>query len=444
MSKRSNILSTIPFAALLIGLTNSCGPENAEINVFNDPIKINTGYVSGTVIGDVGKEIRIYRGIPYAAPPVGDLRWKPPQPAESWTGIRECTIYGNASPQNTDENFVSVGPLSENCLYLNVLTPAKKVSGNLPVIVWMHGGAYKDDSGSLGLYNLPALPQKGVVLVTVNTRLGPIGLLAHPLLSKESPNGISGNYMFFDMIAALDWVQKNIAEFGGNPENVTIFGQSSGAAKVCTLMASPLSKGLFHRAILESGGPFGPFSGKPMKNHERMGERFFEKLGVEAEPEPLEAARALPWEKIIEVETSLSKELNMNDYGLWDSAIDGHFLADTPIHIIETGKQVSAPLITCVNLGELTGPGILVVPEMISDYVNVLNGIIKAGQMGYACIFNQVPSTWKKEGCVSFHGLELGYVFGDLDNISGFWTNVSDWAMLSGAKSPDPGLLIPA
>jgi para-nitrobenzyl esterase len=440
MAKRSGILFTVLFAFLFIGLTASCSNESIEVNVSIDPIIIDAGYISGTMIGEVGKEVRIYRGIPYAAPPVGKLRWKPPQPAESWNGILECTVYGNASPQNTEENILFVGPLSENCLYLNVLTPAKKASEKLPVMVWMHGGAYKEDSGSLELYNLTPLPQNGIVLVTVNMRLGPIGLLAHPLLSKESPDDISGNYMFFDMIAALQWVQRNIAVFGGNPENVTIFGQSGGAAKVGILMASPLTKGLYHKAIIQSGGIGGPFAGRPMEDLESMGERFFAKLGVEMESNPLEAARNLPWEKIIEIETSLSKELNMEDYGLWDSCIDGHFLSDTPVKIFETGKQVPVPLITCTNLGELTGPGVLVVPEMILGYLNMLNGTNKAGQMGYASIFDQVPSKWKEEGCVSFHALELGYVFGDLNNISGFWTNVSFLALSSGAKNPEPGL----
>ena len=165
-------------------------------------------------------------------------------------------------------------------------------------MVWMHGGGFMFGSGNDRLYNAARLPAHGVVLVNVNMRLGPIGLLAHPLLSGESPAGVSGNYMFLDTIAALKWVQRNITAFGGNPDNVTVFGESGGSAKVLTLMASPLTRGLFHRVIAESGVP----GGKPLKDLEATGERFFAALGVGKEVDPLRAARSQPWEKITEVE----------------------------------------------------------------------------------------------------------------------------------------------
>jgi para-nitrobenzyl esterase len=193
-----------------------------------DPIKIDTGYISGTIIGNIGNEVHIYRGIPYAAPPVGALRWRPPQPADSWTGIRECAAFGKSSPQSTEPVNLTGMPLSEDCLYLNFLTPARKASEKLPVMVWMHGGGYTQGSGSDPLVNRFRLPQNGIVLVTVNMRLGSIGLLAHPLLSKESFDGVSGNYLFLDIIAALEWVQRNIGSFGGDPDNVTVIGESGG------------------------------------------------------------------------------------------------------------------------------------------------------------------------------------------------------------------------
>jgi para-nitrobenzyl esterase len=247
--KRFTRYLVFPAIALLIGLAVSGSTKETAkgaTNTLVDPIKIDTGYISGTMIGDVGKEARIYRGIPCAAPPVGDLRWKPPQPVAPWTGIRECTVFGKSSPQSKVPIDVSDMPQSEDCLYLNVLTPAKKASDNLPVMIWLHGGSYTTRSGSNPVWNLPRLPQHGVVLVTINMRLGPIGLLAHPLLSKESPKGVSVNYMFLDMIAALEWVQRNIAAFGGNPQKVTIFGQSGGGEKVSCLIASPMANGLFH------------------------------------------------------------------------------------------------------------------------------------------------------------------------------------------------------
>ena len=237
----------------------SGGCDKKEVALM-DQVKTEAGYVSGAAIGEIGKEVHIYLGIPYAAPPVGNLRWKPPQPVAPWSGSRQCTDFSKIALQSTLGNlppFPQILPSSEDCLYLNVLTPAKKTTDKLPVMVWMHGGGYQLDNANDPLTNAPRLPQYDVVVVNVNMRLNAIGLLAHPLLSKESPKGVSGNYMFLDMIAALQWVQKNIAAFGGDPKNVTIFGESGGGAKVSNLMASPLAKGLFHRAICESGTSVG-------------------------------------------------------------------------------------------------------------------------------------------------------------------------------------------
>src|SRR3972149_4120023 len=220
-----------------------------------DVIRTDAGYVSGTVLGEPDKSVHVYRGIPYAAPPVGDLRWKPPQPAVPWSGIRECTAFSPVAPQAMVMGASLAFGMSqkEDCLYLNVLTPAKEPSDKLPVMVWMHGGGFDTLSGNGNSFNNVPLPGQGVVLVTINMRLGALGCLAHPLLSKESPRGASGNYLFLDMVAALQWVQKNIVAFGGNPDNVTIFGVSGGSMKVISLMVSPLAKGLFHRAIGQSG-----------------------------------------------------------------------------------------------------------------------------------------------------------------------------------------------
>ena len=438
MSAKSGILSTILLVSLLAGLTNSCSTESTKANTVTDPIKIDTGYISGTIIGDVGKEVRIYRGIPYAAPPIGDLRWKPPQPALSWPEIRECTVYGNSSPQRTIPVDLSDMPLNEDCLYLNVLTPAKKAAENLPVMVWLHGGGYEMGSGSNPLYNSFRLAQNGVVLVTVNMRLGLLGLLAHPLLSRESPSGVSGNYLFLDIIAALEWVQRNIAVFGGDSKNITIFGESGGGAKVNCLIASPMAQGLFQKGILESGAAGGLSPGTPMKELETIGEKYFAKLGVNTEADPLKTARSLPSTKIMEAYISLIEELKRDDFT--DSAIDGQFLTDTPKSIFREGKQNNVSVITSANLGELTGPGSILMPYVIPDYANVLNGVDKAGQKGYACIFDKVPGRWKEEGCVSFHAVELGYVFGDWDNSTGWLPKVFFLANQSGAKTENPGL----
>jgi len=190
-----------------------------------DKIKLDTGVVSGRKMGEPGQEVDFYQGIPYAAPPVGKLRWQPPQPAASWTGVRECTKYSLQPAQLPDPNLSPEEqkiPSSEDCLYLNVITPAKNASDKLPVMVWFHGGGLRYQSANMRLYNSPPLARHGVVLVSVNTRLGIFGLFAHALVSKESPKGVSGNYLFLDLIASLQWVKRNIAAFGGDPDNVTI------------------------------------------------------------------------------------------------------------------------------------------------------------------------------------------------------------------------------
>ncbi len=379
-----------------------------------DIVKIDTGYISGTILGEPSKEVYIYRGIPYAAPPVGELRWKPPQAVTPWSGIRECTVFSKIAPQSSttlpgartstpSANPRFVASQSENCLYLNVLTPARKSGENLPVMVWMHGGGFVFGNGNDLLYNKPRLPQYGVVLVNVNMRLGPFGLLAHSLLSSESPDGVSGNYMFMDMIAALKWVQKNIAAFGGDPDNVTIFGESGGSAKVLTLMASPMTRGLFHRVIAESGSP----GGKPLKELETMGELFFAGLGVEKEKNQLKAARALPWGKITEVEQTLIRQLHVTGRGgLWDIAVDGWFMPDNPTAIFKAGKQHGIYYILGANLGELRGgPGTTLIPS----YIDLFSGARKTGVNAYAYIFDQVPSHWRQEGCPfrPRHGTQL-------------------------------------
>ena len=205
--------------------------------------------------------IRIYKGIPYAAPPVGELRWKPPQPPEPQELIN-CLEFKPICPQQpyADDSIYKQAPQpqSEDCLYLNVWTGGKADEAKRPVMVWIHGGALTRGSGSLPVYDGTNLARRGVVVVTINYRLGPFGFLAHPALSKESPHGSSGNYGILDQIAALQWVQKHIAGFGGDPDRVTIFGESAGSWSVCSLVATPLAKGLFHRAIGQSGGCFSP------------------------------------------------------------------------------------------------------------------------------------------------------------------------------------------
>ena len=439
MRRKLTTLLFISLAAILIsGLAFSgCARETpAPSPVLTDPIEIESGYISGIVRGEAGEEVHVYRGIPYAAPPVGDLRWKPPQPVTPWSGTRVCTTFSDIAPQILGSPHAGISQ-SEDCLYLNVLTPAKYATDRLPVMVWMHGGGYVAGHGNETLFNALPLPQHGVVLVTVNMRLGVLGLMAHPLLSQESPNDVSGNYMCLDMIAALQWVQKNIAAFGGDPDNVTIFGESGGSRKVIALIASPLAEGLFHKAIGESGVIWGtPHSNLlPLKDIEAIGEELFARLGVDKEADPLAAARALSWEKIIEVDSVMAQEAG-KDWGNWDITVDGWFMPDMPANIFQAGEQNAVPFIVGGNLGEITGPGTILMPEIIPTSVEMFSGASKAGVEAYAYIFDQVPSKWRQEGCIASHAMELPYVFGAVDI-------VMEWASamgLAGAKSPDAGL----
>lgn len=224
----------------------------------NDPVRVEQGQLSGILGTDPG--VRVYKGIPFAAPPIGDLRWRAPKPAADWPGVRKADQFSATCMQTPFPEgslyYSEPQPVSEDCLYLNIWTAAKSASDKRPVMVWIHGGAFTRGSGSTPMYDGENLAKKGVVLVTVNYRLGAFGFFAHSELTGESEHRSSGDYGILDEIAALQWVQKNIAKFGGDPKRVTIFGESAGSWAVNVLVASPLTKGLFERAIGESGANF--------------------------------------------------------------------------------------------------------------------------------------------------------------------------------------------
>ena len=407
-----------------------------------DKVKLDTGYITGTRVSKSGKEIFIYKGIPYAAPPTGELRWKPPQPAAPWSGVRACTEFSIQAAQYPDPHSPEGAkkmPSTEDCLYLNVLTPAKKTTDKLPVMVWLHGGGLRYGNGNFPLSVNLGLPLHGVVQVNINHRLGVMGLFAHPLLTKESPKHASGNYMFLDMIAALQWVQRNIAAFGGDPHNVTIFGESGGGLKVATLMATPLAKCLFHRAIIESGGRY--FDTIPLNEMEKFGENLFHKLGVDKEKDPLAAVRKLPWETIINLDQELNVEMGPEYMfmGPWQVVHDGWFLPDTLVNMFQTGKRNQVPYLVVANKGELTGPGSLIADMMIKDYLRLLTGKSTTNSQGYAAVFDQVPEGWRREGCVAAHGMELHFVFGALEDAEA-WAAAKGGYAESGAKSPVPAI----
>jgi para-nitrobenzyl esterase len=307
-----------------------------------DPVRVEQGQLAGA--SGRSPDVRVYRGIPFAATPVGDLRWKPPQPAASWQGIRPATQFGNACSQPP---FPSIGlygtsppPISEDCLYLNIWTPAKSADDRLPVMVWIHGGGFEHGTGGAIGYDGENLALKGVVVVTINYRLGILGFLALPELDAESPQHVSGNYAFMDQIAALQWVQRNIAAFGGDPGRVTIFGESAGSVSVNILMASPLARGLFARAIGESGGSFGPMPS--LADAEKSGQKFASKFGVTQDV--LKSLRAKDPDDLIKASTDDDVQI----------IVDGWVLPQNVYTIFAEGKQNDVPLIVGNNANEGT------------------------------------------------------------------------------------------
>lgn len=308
---------------------------------------------SGPISGMDTNGLRIFKGIPYAAPPVGMLRWKPPQSVTPWSTVLNCTNFGPSCPQ--PPNSEVEGITSEDCLYLNVWTPATNSAAGLPVMVWIHGGGWTIGSGSMARYDGTALAQKGVVFVNLNYRLGPFGFLVHPALSQESPFGVSGNYGLLDQIAALQWVQRNIAAFGGDPGRVTIFGESAGSMSVALHLVCPLSTGLFHRAISESGGSFGesyitPQADGQMGKAIQMGKNLTAALQCDTAPDVLGALRAKTSAEILQV---FDFTLAPFSPGMkFAPVIDGYAIPDDPAQLVAGGESADVPLIMGSNADE--------------------------------------------------------------------------------------------
>ncbi|MFA7182287.1 MAG: carboxylesterase family protein [Bacteroidales bacterium] len=294
----------------------------------------------GLIQGMFENGLTVYKGIPFAAPPVGEFRWRAPQPVAKWEGVKQTTTFAPGPPQGQNLSFGK----SEDCLYLNVWTPAKTAKDRIPVLVWIHGGGFSAGAASEQLFNGEKLAKKGVVLVCIAYRLGPLGFLAHPELSAESPNHVSGNYGLLDMIAGLQWIQKNIAALGGDPKKVTIFGESAGGIAVSMLCASPLAKGLFCGAICESGGSFGPASSKTasgenmklLKDAEQSGVAFVKNAGATsiAELRKMDVAK-------------LTGGMGM----AWPN-IDGYVIPDDQYKLYEAGKYNDVPVLIGYNSDE--------------------------------------------------------------------------------------------
>jgi para-nitrobenzyl esterase len=324
--------------ALLLGMQAAHAQQLRYVQV-----RTANGVLEGVVSAD-GK-VRTFKGIPYAAPPVGSLRWKAPQPALSWTGVRAATNYGPRAMQGhiwDDMIFHDQGP-SEDCLYLNLWMPADSSQAKLPVMVWIHGGGFIAGSSSEPRQDAGNLSKKGVMVVSFNYRMGVFGFFAHPELAKESGHDASGNYGLLDQVAALRWVKENIATFGGDPDNVTIFGESAGSMSVSALMASPLARGLFHRAIGESGACFSTTRPLPSRIQAEEADVKFAKSAFDTTS--LAALRALPAKYLLRAALKQPQES-------FRPIIDGYFLPTNCLSIYAAGEQSHVPLLAGWNRDE--------------------------------------------------------------------------------------------
>lgn len=349
-----NRLLALLFVALMPVV---CLGAFAPFSAVSDTVSVAGGLISGTRDGS----IRIYKGIPFAAPPVGGLRWKAPQPVKPWTGVRQCDAFGPSPMQGSPAPFgpwsaeflIPKEPISEDCLYLNVWTSAKSTreqrpQERLPVVVWIYGGGFNSGGTGCAIYDGKATAEKGIVFVSVNYRVGAFGFMAHPELTKESGHKASGNYGLMDQIAGLQWVKRNIAAFGGDPNNITIAGQSAGSMSVNCLVASPLAKGLFNKAIAESGASFGRFT-STLQQGEENGLKAMQAVGTTS----LAEMRALPAEVILK-----------KAQGMRGPVIDGYLLPEPIPALFAAGKQNKIALLTGWNEDEgLGGP-----PKKAEEY----------------------------------------------------------------------------
>ena len=369
-------------------------------------VKVEGGMIQGVPSSASG--VTVFRGIPYAAPPVGDLRWKHPQPVVKWKGVKVADTFSNIcwQPGNAVGTFYGnefywkeQTVQSEDCLYLNVWAPADAVgnpAGKLPVAFWVHGGAYFNGYGHEITMDGDAWAKRGVILVTINYRLGIFGFLAHPELSAENPDGISDNYGTYDQVAALKWVHDNIAQFGGDPDNITVLGQSAGAASIKNLVSSPLSKGLIKNAIIQSGGGIGAFgnSENGQKQVEATGKAFMDKFGYNS----LKAMRAVPAERLLEI----FKAEGMN---LFRPHIDGILLTESFDDAARNQHLADANYMIGCTLDDIRPMG-----KQIDEFCFLRDSLDH--RPAYQYLFaRKLPGT--HDG--AFHSAELWYMFHTLD-----------------------------
>ncbi|MYM35235.1 carboxylesterase family protein [Duganella sp. FT94W] len=355
------------------------------------PVTVDGGQLEGVTHGGVVA----YRGIPYAAAPVGPLRWRAPQPVVPWQGVRVADSYGNDCAQlpfPQDSAPLRTTP-SEDCLYLNVWRPAASAAPR-PVMVWIHGGGFVTGGSSPAVYDGAALASEGVVLVSLNYRLGRLGFFAHPALTAEHPDQPQGNYAVMDQLAALQWVQRNIARFGGDPGNVTIFGESAGGSAVGFLLATPMARGLFHKAIIESGAlrySLTPF-GSATEGAQKQGVDFAAAAGVAGADTDVAALRALPTEALTRNVSFMSRDSTFSG-----PIRDGRLIPETPLAAFAAGRQAKVPLIIGSNSfewGFMTMPGFPATAKPVEQVLAEFGPLAGQARKAYA-------------GAIERKGLEL-------------------------------------
>ncbi|HJN45448.1 MAG: carboxylesterase family protein [Vicinamibacterales bacterium] len=466
LDRRSAILCVLALTAVACSSGGSGIAPAVEIATptvlsADTPVGVTGGLVQGA-LSETNPEVIAFKGIPYAAPPVGDLRWKPPTPVAAWTDVRNTSTFGSRCVQGgrnaTDQ--------SEDCLFLNVFAP-REIAEPLPVMVWIHGGGYTGGAGSNGIYDGTNLAARDVVLVSINYRLNVFGFYAHPALSAESPHGASGNYGLLDMVASLEWVRDNIAAFGGDPNRVTIFGESAGAGAVMSLMVVPQAEGLYHGAIAESDWIYGwdrPLSGTG--SAEADGTRVAEELGVSDPAASLDELRAASAVDVLAAFQAAGNSPFTREDAAWAPNVDGWVIPDDPIDMYETGRQHDVPLVVGMNgnEGSMFSRGLQVddgagfeahvrqvYPQQadaaLAHYAvgddsavaaavdHLIHDMYFAGPVrlharahaqksspAWLYHFTHVPPTPGGERMGSHHAAELGYVFGNLNN--GDYTDV--------------------
>jgi para-nitrobenzyl esterase len=358
-----------------LGLAIQLGPvhaldvkqaASAKSQTSTNAVQTDTGAVRGLVIGDK-RDIHVYKGIPFAAPPTGERRWKPPQAAERWQGVRDCFEFGPACPQKIPALFKSVpemairAPFNEDCLYLNVWTPAERQSDKLPVLYWIHGGGFVMGAASQTLYDGEELARLGCVVVSANYRLALFGFLAHPALSAESTERASGNYGILDQIEGLRWVKRNIAAFGGDPDRVCILGESAGGMSVLCLMAAPEAKGLFHSAIAQSAATMNMLSlrseNPEADSAEKAGQKFMAACGLttSADAGQMRQLDAKTLANSGPSEPPPGAPLNLKPLKLdLGPIVDGRVIPDQVNAIFAKGQEHAVPLIVGSTRDEMS------------------------------------------------------------------------------------------